>query len=67
MSDNFNDFMFQIHIRSMDVEILNIEERKRVGSSIYYDYGDQYIHVFGGMDIINYQHVDWYYRFDVNS
>ena len=51
----------------MDIEVLPIEEKKRVGSSLHYEYGGPFIHVFGGMDIVNYSHVSWYYKFDVQS
>jgi len=38
----------------MEIEVLPIEEQKRVGSSLHYEYGASFVHVFGGMDIINY-------------
>ena len=51
----------------MEIEVLPIEENKRVGSSLHHEYRDRFVHVFGGMDIINYSHVNWYFKFDVNS
>jgi len=51
----------------MDIEVLPIEENKRVGSSLHYEYGERFVHVFGGMDIVNYSHVNWYFKFDVNA
>ena len=57
--------MFQIHLRTLEVDNLPVETTKRVGYSVLYEYEKPYIYIVGGMDIITYDHIDWFRMFNI--